>query len=163
MKIVTAAGKKKVVMTRKEWEAIGKKAGWDKKKPVDQPDDEDDDAGCGPCPICSSDETACEGHHPGEITCRDCGYKWFKKAIEKKAGWSMDDGAEATDRARRVQANHPELANFIPYVVNVLGNFEPYLIDNMSSIRYMKAKPPVLYRKELEEGVVALAHPDSFK
>jgi hypothetical protein len=28
MKIVTASGKQKVVMTRKEWEAIGKKAGW---------------------------------------------------------------------------------------------------------------------------------------
>jgi hypothetical protein len=28
MKIVAAAGKQKVVMTRREWEAIGKKAGW---------------------------------------------------------------------------------------------------------------------------------------
>jgi len=28
MKIVTAAGKQKIVMTRKEWEAIGKKAQW---------------------------------------------------------------------------------------------------------------------------------------
>jgi hypothetical protein len=28
MKIVTANGKQKVVMTRKEWESIGKKAGW---------------------------------------------------------------------------------------------------------------------------------------
>ena len=28
MKIVTASGKQRVVMTRKEWEAIGKKAGW---------------------------------------------------------------------------------------------------------------------------------------
>lgn len=31
MKIVTASGKQKVVMTRKEWKAIGKKAGWIKK------------------------------------------------------------------------------------------------------------------------------------
>ena len=29
MKTVTANGKKKIVMTRKEWKAIGKKAGWD--------------------------------------------------------------------------------------------------------------------------------------
>ena len=29
MKIVTASGKQKIVMTRKEWKAIGKKAGWD--------------------------------------------------------------------------------------------------------------------------------------
>ena len=29
MKTVTANGKKKIVMTRKEWEAIGKKAGWE--------------------------------------------------------------------------------------------------------------------------------------
>jgi hypothetical protein len=28
MKITTANGKKKIVMTRKEWEAIGKQAGW---------------------------------------------------------------------------------------------------------------------------------------
>jgi len=30
MKIVTAGGKQKIVMTRKEWKAIGKKAGWTK-------------------------------------------------------------------------------------------------------------------------------------
>jgi len=29
MKIVTAGGKQRVVMTRKEWKAIGKKAQWD--------------------------------------------------------------------------------------------------------------------------------------
>jgi hypothetical protein len=34
MKIVTANGKQKVVMNRKEWESIGKKAGWN--------DDEED-------------------------------------------------------------------------------------------------------------------------
>ena len=36
MKIVTASGKQRVVMTRKEWEAIGKKAGWTKKAWHDQ-------------------------------------------------------------------------------------------------------------------------------
>ena len=47
MKIVTASGKQRVVMTRKEWEAIGKKAGWTKKAWHDQqadPEHEPDSA-----------------------------------------------------------------------------------------------------------------------
>jgi len=88
MKIVTASGKRSIVMSRKEWEAIGKKAGWTRKDPVKNADDNGDDDDDGGdeggesaviCPYCSSDDTVREGNIPGEVTCKSCSEKWMKK------------------------------------------------------------------------------------
>ena len=65
MEIVTASGKQRVVMTRKEWKAIGKKAGWTKKAQAQDS-----------LPPFPEDQTA------GEAGQANTGKKTFKRLME---------------------------------------------------------------------------------